>query len=98
MESPGGKPKCSCKSKKCTKCKCAKEKQHLLAPPVLVLAAFFTAFSLWIKRSWMGFAFDAVAICAQDHGVAPLPLDEESTLYLRRLPELHRDQGVRQQK
>ena len=28
---------------------------------VLVLAAFFTAFSLWIKRSWMGFAFDAVA-------------------------------------
>ncbi|MGD8521496.1 MAG: branched-chain amino acid ABC transporter permease, partial [Desulfobacterales bacterium] len=28
---------------------------------VLVLATFFTAFSLWIKRSWMGFAFDAVA-------------------------------------
>jgi branched-chain amino acid transport system permease protein len=28
---------------------------------VLVLASFFTAFSLWIKRSWMGFAFDAVA-------------------------------------
>jgi branched-chain amino acid transport system permease protein len=28
---------------------------------VLILAAFFTVFSLWIKRSWMGFAFDAVA-------------------------------------
>ncbi|MBW1777021.1 MAG: branched-chain amino acid ABC transporter permease [Deltaproteobacteria bacterium] len=28
---------------------------------VLILAAFFTAFSLWIKRSWMGFAFEAVA-------------------------------------
>jgi branched-chain amino acid transport system permease protein len=28
---------------------------------VLVLAALTTAFSLWIKRSWMGFAFDAVA-------------------------------------
>ena len=28
---------------------------------VLFLAALFTAFSLWIKRSWMGFAFDAVA-------------------------------------
>jgi branched-chain amino acid transport system permease protein len=28
---------------------------------VLILAALFTAFSLWIKRSWMGFAFDAVA-------------------------------------
>jgi branched-chain amino acid transport system permease protein len=28
---------------------------------VLILATFFTAFSLWIKRSWMGFAFDAVA-------------------------------------
>ena len=28
---------------------------------VIGLAAFFTAFSLWIKRSWMGFAFDAVA-------------------------------------
>jgi branched-chain amino acid transport system permease protein len=28
---------------------------------VLVLAALFTAFSLWIKHSWMGFAFDAVA-------------------------------------
>jgi len=28
---------------------------------VLALAAFMTAFSLWIKRSWMGFAFDAVA-------------------------------------
>lgn len=28
---------------------------------VLVLAAIFTVFSLWIKRSWMGFAFDAVA-------------------------------------
>jgi len=27
----------------------------------------------------------------EDHGVAPLPLDEESTLYLRRLPALHRD-------
>jgi len=28
---------------------------------VLILAAFFAVFSLWIKRSWMGFAFDAVA-------------------------------------
>ena len=28
---------------------------------VLILAALTTAFSLWIKRSWMGFAFDAVA-------------------------------------
>lgn len=28
---------------------------------VLILAAFFALFSLWIKRSWMGFAFDAVA-------------------------------------
>jgi branched-chain amino acid transport system permease protein len=28
---------------------------------VLTLAALVTAFSLWIKRSWMGFAFDAVA-------------------------------------
>jgi branched-chain amino acid transport system permease protein len=28
---------------------------------VLALAAIITAFSLWIKRSWMGFAFDAVA-------------------------------------
>jgi branched-chain amino acid transport system permease protein len=28
---------------------------------VLILATFVTAFSLWIKRSWMGFAFDAVA-------------------------------------
>lgn len=28
---------------------------------VLVLAALFTGFSLWIKHSWMGFAFDAVA-------------------------------------
>jgi branched-chain amino acid transport system permease protein len=28
---------------------------------VLFLVALFTAFSLWIKRSWMGFAFDAVA-------------------------------------
>lgn len=28
---------------------------------VLVLASIITAFSLWIKRSWMGFAFDAVA-------------------------------------
>jgi len=28
---------------------------------VLSLAALFTAFSMWIKRSWMGFAFDAVA-------------------------------------
>ena len=28
---------------------------------VLILAALFTIFSLWIKRSWMGFAFDAVA-------------------------------------
>ena len=28
---------------------------------VLTLVALFTAFSLWIKRSWMGFAFDAVA-------------------------------------
>jgi len=27
----------------------------------------------------------------RDHAVEPLPLDEESTLYLRRLPELHRD-------
>lgn len=27
----------------------------------------------------------------QDHAIAVLPLDEESTLYLRRLPELHRD-------
>ena len=28
---------------------------------VFLLAALFAAFSLWIKRSWMGFAFDAVA-------------------------------------
>ena len=28
---------------------------------VLALAALTTVFSLWIKRSWMGFAFDAVA-------------------------------------
>jgi branched-chain amino acid transport system permease protein len=28
---------------------------------VLALAALIAAFSLWIKRSWMGFAFDAVA-------------------------------------
>jgi branched-chain amino acid transport system permease protein len=28
---------------------------------VLILASFFSALSLWIKRSWMGFAFDAVA-------------------------------------
>ena len=28
---------------------------------VLILAAVIAAFSLWIKRSWMGFAFDAVA-------------------------------------
>jgi len=28
---------------------------------VLVLVVLFTVFSLWIKRSWMGFAFDAVA-------------------------------------
>jgi len=28
---------------------------------VLILAALVAAFSLWIKRSWMGFAFDAVA-------------------------------------
>ena len=28
---------------------------------ILFLVALFTAFSLWIKRSWMGFAFDAVA-------------------------------------
>jgi branched-chain amino acid transport system permease protein len=28
---------------------------------VLILAALFTVFNLWIKRSWMGFAFDAVA-------------------------------------
>jgi len=28
---------------------------------VLCLVALVTAFSLWIKRSWMGFAFDAVA-------------------------------------
>ena len=28
---------------------------------VLILAALFTLFSLWIKRSWMGFAFEAVA-------------------------------------
>ncbi|MEJ2284342.1 MAG: branched-chain amino acid ABC transporter permease [Desulfobacterales bacterium] len=28
---------------------------------VLFLVALFTAFNLWIKRSWMGFAFDAVA-------------------------------------
>lgn len=28
---------------------------------VLVLVALFAAINLWIKRSWMGFAFDAVA-------------------------------------
>jgi branched-chain amino acid transport system permease protein len=28
---------------------------------VLALVILFAAFSLWIKRSWMGFAFDAVA-------------------------------------
>jgi len=28
---------------------------------VFFLVALFAAFSLWIKRSWMGFAFDAVA-------------------------------------
>ena len=28
---------------------------------VLLLVALFSALSLWIKRSWMGFAFDAVA-------------------------------------
>ncbi|CAB1062989.1 ABC transporter, permease protein 2 (cluster 4, leucine/isoleucine/valine/benzoate) [Olavius sp. associated proteobacterium Delta 1] len=28
---------------------------------VLILAAGVTAFNIWIKRSWMGFAFDAVA-------------------------------------
>jgi branched-chain amino acid transport system permease protein len=28
---------------------------------VLFFVALFTAFNLWIKRSWMGFAFDAVA-------------------------------------
>ncbi len=28
---------------------------------VLLLVVMFTVFSLWIKRSWMGFAFDAVA-------------------------------------
>ena len=28
---------------------------------VLILAALVAVFSLWIKRSWMGFAFDAVA-------------------------------------
>ena len=28
---------------------------------VFFIVALFTAFSLWIKRSWMGFAFDAVA-------------------------------------
>jgi branched-chain amino acid transport system permease protein len=28
---------------------------------ILLIVALFTAFSLWIKRSWMGFAFDAVA-------------------------------------
>jgi branched-chain amino acid transport system permease protein len=28
---------------------------------VLALVALFTGFSIWIKRSWMGFAFDAVA-------------------------------------
>jgi branched-chain amino acid transport system permease protein len=28
---------------------------------VIGIAALFTAFSIWIKRSWMGFAFDAVA-------------------------------------
>jgi len=27
----------------------------------------------------------------RDHAVDALPLDEESTLYLRRLPDLHRD-------
>ncbi|MFP4036486.1 MAG: branched-chain amino acid ABC transporter permease [Desulfobacteraceae bacterium] len=28
---------------------------------VAVLAVFFAAFNVWIKKSWMGFAFDAVA-------------------------------------
>jgi branched-chain amino acid transport system permease protein len=28
---------------------------------VMVLVGLFTGFSLWIKRSWMGFAFEAVA-------------------------------------
>jgi branched-chain amino acid transport system permease protein len=28
---------------------------------VIVLAALTTAFNLWVKKSWMGFAFDAVA-------------------------------------
>lgn len=28
---------------------------------VLLIVVLFAAFSLWIKRSWMGFAFDAVA-------------------------------------
>jgi branched-chain amino acid transport system permease protein len=28
---------------------------------VLILAALTTVFNLWIKKSWMGFAFDAVA-------------------------------------
>ena len=28
---------------------------------VLILASLVTAFNIWIKRSWMGFAFDAVA-------------------------------------
>jgi branched-chain amino acid transport system permease protein len=28
---------------------------------ILLLVALFSALSLWIKRSWMGFAFDAVA-------------------------------------
>jgi branched-chain amino acid transport system permease protein len=28
---------------------------------VLILAACVTAFNIWIKKSWMGFAFDAVA-------------------------------------
>jgi len=27
----------------------------------------------------------------RDHAIEPLPLDEESTLYLRRIPPLHRD-------
>lgn len=27
----------------------------------------------------------------RDHAIAPLPLDEEATLYLGRLPDLHRD-------
>jgi PIN domain nuclease of toxin-antitoxin system len=27
----------------------------------------------------------------RDHGIDPLPLDEESALHLTRLPELHRD-------